>query len=165
MDENDIPSRTDTPVVISNYVDPGSYTDLALAGVLLFIPIVLLAWATIYALISVTYMVFFKKVGIASWKAWVPVYSTWIWLERAKVRGAWSLLMLVAWIPIIGPFALIAGITFAAIASYNYVKAFNKDTRGVLVGLFVFSQPIWMLVMGLDKDNLVESKLPKKYTV
>lgn len=33
----------------------------------------------------------YRKVGIATWKAWVPVYQLWPFFELGGFRGAWSL--------------------------------------------------------------------------
>ena len=38
----------------------------------------------------------FKKAGVKSWKAWIPVYNTWRLLELGGQYGWWVLLPLVA---------------------------------------------------------------------
>lgn len=55
--------------------------------------------AIIYVVTALFAMRTFRKMGIAGWKAWVPVLNTWVWLEQGKLPGAISLLLL---LPAIG---------------------------------------------------------------
>lgn len=67
----------------------------ALAAILFFIGILIFAVAAgIYVLTAFFMMRTFQKMGIAGWKAWIPVYNTWVWLEQGKLPGALALLLL-----------------------------------------------------------------------
>ena len=46
----------------------------------------------------------FKKAGIESWKAWVPVYNTWCMVEKMELKKTWFFFQL---IPIAGQFITI----------------------------------------------------------
>lgn len=86
----------------------------------------------------------FKKANIASWKAWVPGYNSWIILEMGRQPGWW---VLVALIPYIG---LVAIIVFY-IALYHIGNRFGKSGWFVLLAIFV--PFVWMLWLAFDSSR------------
>ena len=51
--------------------------------------------AGIYVLMALALSSFFKKVGVESWIAWVPIYNTWKWLEVGGQQGWLALISLI----------------------------------------------------------------------
>lgn len=83
-----------------------------------------------YLLRSITLMLFFRKVGVTPGLAWVPVYSTWKWLEVGGQNGAFALLSLI-------PYGGIATTVFLALGMYRTDIAFRKDTAWIVLGILV----------------------------
>jgi hypothetical protein len=44
-----------------------------------------------YLLYAIALMLFFRKVGVEEWIAWIPFYRYWKWLEVGGQHGAFSL--------------------------------------------------------------------------
>jgi len=59
-----------------------------------FASIAFIIGLAIYVVTAIFLMRTFEKMGIAGWKAWIPVYSTWIWLQQGGLPGALALLLL-----------------------------------------------------------------------
>jgi len=75
----------------------------------------------------------FKKAGIPTWKAWIPIYNTWVMLDVAKKPKWW---FFIQFLPIIGWF-------FSFMILIEFVKCFGKyafyqHALTVLVGMFYF---------------------------
>lgn len=150
------------------YDDPmltSGNSEAAAFVILMLMPLILLAFAGAYIFSSIAFMVFFKKIGVDAWKGWIPFYNVWLFLDHGKVRGPWSLTILASGIPYVGTLAGIAYTVFSALAAYNFQKAFNKQSNALWLLLFIFFTPVWLLILGLGKDEYDESKLPEKYTV
>lgn len=113
----------------------------AAAGVLfaLFILIV-----TMYVIVSILLGRIFKKAGVSSWKAWVPVYNTWITLELGNQKGWLALLTL---IPIINLIPTV----FLYISMYNIGLKLGKDSLFILWALFL--PLVWYAWLALDDST------------
>lgn len=85
----------------------------------------------------------FKKAGEESWKAFVPVYNNWIFLEVGGQKGYWAVLGLV---PLVG----IASVVFMIIAAIEIGKRLGKE--GVFVLLWLFVTPVWAAILAFDKS-------------
>ena len=96
---------------------------LAAYGVFLVI-VVLIA----YLLTAITLMLFFRKVGVETWIAWVPFYNHWKWLEVGGQQGWFALLTLI-------PYGSIVTTVFLAIGMHRTGIAFGKDSGRVVPGL------------------------------
>ncbi|WP_100364879.1 DUF5684 domain-containing protein [Diaminobutyricimonas aerilata] len=59
-----------------------------------FVSFLLIA-ALVYAVQAIALMFFFTKVGVEQWKAWVPFYNVWVWLEVGGQPGWLALLGLI----------------------------------------------------------------------
>ncbi|WP_323512042.1 DUF5684 domain-containing protein [Subtercola sp. RTI3] len=92
-----------------------------------------------------------KKMGDAPWKAWVPVYSKWVFLEHGGQPGWWALLSLV-------PIANYAALVLEAIAAYNLGARFAKATVGWVV-LYVFVPYVWLAMVAFD-DKAYDPSVP-----
>lgn len=101
----------------------------------------------------------FKKMGEEQWKAWVPFYNYWVFLEWGGFKGAWLLIILASFIPFIGGLAGIALTVLLAIAAYNIGKGFNKD--GVWVVLYIFLSIVWTGILAFDSSRYEPSLNPK----
>jgi hypothetical protein len=116
-------------------------TVVAAGSVVLLLVIV----AAIYVVTSLALARIFKKAGIEeSWKAWVPIYNSWILLELGGQKGYWAI---VALIPVVN---LAAGV-FMIIAMYHISLKLGKDDSFVLLAIFL--PIIWMAWLALDKST------------
>jgi hypothetical protein len=109
---------------------------LAMMG---FVAIVVIISYVVYAIFL---GMIFKKAGIESWKAWVPVYNTWLLLEMGEQPGWWSILAFI-------PFVNIVAAVFMYIAMYHIGLKFGKE--GVFVLLAIFLPIVWLIWLAVDK--------------
>ncbi len=113
----------------------------AMYGVMLF----LLGMIFItYIVVSIMLSRIFRKAGVSGWKAWIPVYNTWITLELGGQRGWWALVML---IPIIN----IAASVFLYIAMYHIGIKLGKDGAFVLWAIFL--PIVWYIWLAFDQSS------------
>lgn len=90
-------------------------------------------------------MLIFRKAGIESWKAWVPFYSQWVFLELGGQSGWMILLTLI-------PGASIVALIFIYIAAFHVGAAFSKSSAGWVV-LYVFLPVVWLAVVAFDSSR------------
>lgn len=100
----------------------------------------------------------FKKAGVAAWKAWVPVYNAWVFLELGEQKGWLSLLLLLALIPFVGLIPAIVVVVFMCIAAYKIGLNFGKE--GWFVLLYIFATPVWLIWLAVDKTAVWQSDKP-----
>ena len=112
-------------------------------GVVLVV-LYLVLLAGVYALFAWLLSRVFRKAGIPEWKAWVPVYNYWVFLELGGQQG-WIAILTV--IPVAG----IVATVFLCIAAYNIGLAFSKD--GAWVVLYIFLPWLWLAIVGLDSSR------------
>jgi small-conductance mechanosensitive channel len=126
-------------------------SNAAYAGIFIFALIFALI-ITITAYVAMAFLLgrIFKKAGIESWKAWVPVYSNWIMLELGGQKGYWAVLVLV---PIIN----IAAVVFMFIAMYHIGLNFGKE--GAFVLLAIFLPIVWYIWLAVDSSTWKGSRL------
>ena len=86
----------------------------------------------------------FIKAGVEQWKAWVPIYNTWVMLELGDQKGYWAVLML---IPIVNIVALV----FLIIAEYKIGLKLGKE--GPFVLLAIFLPIVWLIWLAFDKST------------
>jgi Family of unknown function (DUF5684) len=97
-----------------------------------------------YALNAWFLSLVFRKAGIKQWKAWVPVYNYWVFLELGGQQGWLAILVLI-------PIANVVGLVFICIAAYNVGLAFAKE--GVWVVLYIFLPWLWLAIIGFDASR------------
>lgn len=86
----------------------------------------------------------FKKAGVEQWKAWVPVYNTWVLLELGGQQGFWAILAFI-------PFVNIVAAVFAIIAMYEIGLKLQKS--GAFVILAIFLPTVWMIWLAFDSST------------
>ncbi|CAD6000342.1 DUF5684 domain-containing protein [Agreia sp. COWG] len=131
--------------MLSTYDTDGS---AAGAGVALLFALV---FSTAYiGLIAAVYVVsswflskIFVKAGEPAWKAWVPVYNSWVFLELGGFAGWW---VFVSLLPLVG----IAASVVMCIAAYNIGLRFAKT--GTWVVLFIFLPLVWWGILGFNRS-------------
>lgn len=122
-----------------------SYDSTAAAG------FSIMAFLFIFFFAIVAYVVFalllgriFKKAGLPQWKAWVPVYNNWLFLELGNQQGFWAVL---AFIPIVN----IVSAVFMYIAMYNIGLKLGKEGAFVLWGIFL--PIVWYIWLAVDDSK------------
>lgn len=122
-----------------------SASDAAAGGgvIIAILLIMLLMLIAVYVIGAIFLGMIFKKAGIESWKAWVPIYNNWVLLEMGGQQGWISLLSLV-------PGASIVTAIFMYIAMYHIAIKFGKDGTLFLL-LAIFLPIVWFIWLAVDK--------------
>ena len=118
------------------------------AAALFIFGIYFMIFAVAYVVSALLLSSLFKKVGIESWKAWVPVYNSWMFNEAGGVKGWLSLLVFLNFIPFVGWIGAIFSVVFTCIAAYRIGLGFRKD--GAWVVLYIFLPLIWLILMAVE---------------
>jgi F0F1-type ATP synthase assembly protein I len=116
-----------------------------LGGLMLFLAITLIIT---YIVVSLLLSRIFRKAGVEGWKAWVPIYNTWITYELGGQKGWWALIMLV---PVVN---LVASV-FLYIAMYEIGLKFGKDGSFVLWAIFL--PIVWYVWLAFDQSTWKQS--------
>ena len=129
----------------STYYTTSAGDTAALAGFMAF----MLTFGLIIAAASYVVSAFllsriFKKAGIEEWKAWVPVYNSWIFLELGDQKGFWAILSLIPGINFVA-------VIFMLIAAYNIGLNFQKESWFVLLAIFV--PVVWLVWLAFDSST------------
>lgn len=127
-----------------NYDPNGTAPLFGVVFALVFVFLYLVIVAGVYALFSWLLSRVFRKAGIPAWKAWVPVYNNWVFLELGGQQGWLAVLMLI-------PIANVVAVVFLCIAAYNIGLAFGKE--GAWVVLYIFIPWLWIAIIGLDSSR------------
>lgn len=127
------------------------YEATAAVGIIMFVLLLVLIIG-IVSYIACAFLMsrIFKKAGIETWKAWVPVYNSWTMLELGDQPGFWAV---VAFIP---PFS-IASAVFYYIAMYNIGLKLGKEGAFVLLAIFI--PIVWLIWLAVD-DSKWQGKEP-----
>lgn len=96
-----------------------------------------------YIVSSIFLGLVFKKAHQKAWKAWVPVYNSWVTLELGGQRGFWAILLLI-------PLVNFVAAVFLYIAFYHIGLRLGKDPAFVL--LAIFFPLIWVIWLAVDKS-------------
>ncbi len=120
----------------------------AVAGILIF--------SVVFAIIIYVVFAFFlsrvfKKAGLEAWKAWVPVYNQWLFLELGGQKGWIVLLAFLGIIPIIGGIGGLVAFVFSCIAAYHIGEKFGKESWWVV--LYIFVSPVWLGILAFDSSK------------
>ena len=96
-----------------------------------------------YVLYGIALSMFFRKVGVESWIAWVPYYRYWKWLEVEGQPGAYALFGIVSVLQIVTSIFLYIGM-------WSTGKAFGKDVGMLILGIFLpFA---WLFVLASKNE-------------
>jgi hypothetical protein len=119
----------------------------AIAALIMFTFIFIIIF---YILISIMLARIFRKAGVEGWKAWVPVYNTWVTLEIGGQKGWWALLLFI-------PIANIIATVFLYIAMYNIGLHLNKEDYFILWAIFL--PVVWYAWLAYDNSTWNTSKV------
>lgn len=119
--------------------------------------VVLFTFGTVLVLFFMIFLVInivamwklFAKAGEPGWKSLIPIYNSWIFLRLGDQPGWWAVAGL---IPPLGIVTLILSI----IAAHRIGLKLSKPDWWVI--LYIFVQPIWMLVLAFDKSTWNDTK-------
>jgi hypothetical protein len=95
-----------------------------------------------YVLIAIPLAVIFGKAGMPKWKAWVPFYSTYLWLQLGGQNGWWTLGSLV-------PGGGYVTSVFLFIGMYRQGIAYGKDGAFLVLGIFL--PIVWLFMIAYGK--------------
>ncbi len=142
--EPNMDTVTTTHNLVNSTMSTTTSTDL-LGFFAAFIGIILLVALASYAISAFLLSRIFKKAGIEAWKAWVPFYNIWVFLEIGKQKG-WYLLL--NFVPFVGSLIFLI---FYIMAAYNIGKSLGKD--GIFVLWAVFIPVVWYIWLGFDNST------------
>jgi hypothetical protein len=125
--------------------DPAEQSPGALLAIAAVFIISLIFAVAGYLVVSWFLMRIFRKAGVEGWKAWVPFYNSWIFLELGGQQGWLILLHLV-------PGGGIVATIFGYIASYHVGASFSKPGAGWVV-LYIFLPFIWLAIVAFDNSR------------
>ncbi|MBW9095318.1 FHA domain-containing protein [Microbacterium jejuense] len=100
----------------------------------------LLLSAAVYVWIALALSAVFRKSGVESWKAWVPILNSVVLLQLAGFSGWW---LLIAFVPVLGALVLVVVFVFVV---YRLSVAFGFGVGMTVLGILVF--PVWASVIG-----------------
>ncbi|MET1019770.1 MAG: DUF5684 domain-containing protein [Microterricola sp.] len=101
--------------------------------------IALLLSLAFYVWASAALAAVFRKLGEPGWKAWVPVYSSFVLFRLGGVAPFWAITL---FLPLIN----IVGFVFSIIAIHSISKQFGKGTGFTVLGVLL--TPIWSSILG-----------------
>jgi hypothetical protein len=141
---------------LDHYYGTNAYYGLDLLLGILFAAIYVVFFLAFYALNAWFLSKVFYKAGIKRWKAWVPVYNYWVFLELGGQQGWLAILALI-------PIANIVAWVFMCIAAYNIGIAFAKESAWVV--LYIFLPWLWLAIIGFDSSRWEpwRSPVPPRY--
>lgn len=114
-------------------------------GSILFVTIGLLILSSGYLITSWFLMRIFKKANVAAWKAWIPFYNEWIFLQMGGQPG-W--IVLLQFVPMLG----IVTTVFLAIAAVHLAASFAKQGVGWLI-LYILLPVVWLAILAFDRSR------------
>ena len=118
------------------------------AGLALFSGFFLVIWLALVVVMVVSMWKIFEKAGVEGWKALIPIYNYWTLCEIVGKPGWWSLVFLLAFIPVLGP---IASLVVSVVIALELVKSFGKEPVWALILIIVPIVGFPMLGFGPDK--------------
>lgn len=121
-----------------------------LVGIAVALAVYGLLGVIVYVAYSITLMAFFRKIGVPGWKAWVPIYNVWTFLEAGGQKGYWALFSLIG-------LSIVPAI-FMIMAAIDFQRAFRKDTMWTV--LFILATPVWCGMLGWGRDPFDPSAMP-----
>jgi hypothetical protein len=113
-----------------------------------FLGVVLVIGLILYAVFSFFLGKIFKKAGEDAWKAWVPIYGSWVFLELGGQKGWLALLFLAGLIPFVGWIGSLVATVFLCIAAYHIGKKLQKEDWFVV--LYILVSPVWIIWLAMD---------------
>lgn len=125
------------------------YEDSSRSGGSLETLVVIVVYLGIYAFTSYLLGRIFAKAGEKPWKAWVPIYNTWMIFKL----GGYSPWMV--FIPFVNVIVYLA-------AHYKIGKNLGKSGWFLLLALFLY--PVWLAWLALDNSAWTGNEAPAQPT-
>ena len=113
----------------------------AFSGLMVFLFVMILI---AYVIMAFLLSRIFRKAGVEGWKAWVPIYNTWVTYELGGQKGWWALIMLV-------PVLNVVASVFLYIAMYEIGLKFSKEGYFVLWAIFL--PIVWYVWLAFDQST------------
>ena len=135
----------------SSYSYSSSYSSGDTAATFAILGFALVFTLVIYVIFSFLLGKLFKKAGIEAWKAWVPIYNQWVFLELGGQKGWIALLSLANVIPLVGWIGAIVTLVYSCIAALKIGRGFGKEDWWVV--LYIFASPIWVGIIAFDDSK------------
>lgn len=137
-----------------NPLPPNSHEVFAFGGLLaaffaIYVLILVIVAVGSYVLYALALSMFFRKVGVEPWIGWVPVYSTWKWLEVGGQPGWIAVFSLV-------PYGGVVTSVFVYIGMWRSNIAFRQTTGMFVLGIFL--PFVWLFIMA-SKTSVYEPDL------
>lgn len=101
--------------------------------------IALLLSLAFYVWASAALAAVFSKLGEPGWKAWVPVYSSFVLFRLGGVAPLWAITLFL-------PLVNVVGFVFSIFAIHSISKQFGKGTGFTVLGVLL--TPIWSSILG-----------------
>ncbi|WP_157509622.1 DUF5684 domain-containing protein [Leifsonia sp. Root4] len=101
--------------------------------------IALLLSLAFYVWASAALAAVFSKLGEPGWKAWVPVYSSFVLFRLGGVAPLWAITL---FLPLIN----VVGFVFSILAIHSISKQFGKGAGFTVLGVLL--TPIWSSILG-----------------
>lgn len=145
----------------SSYYDTAGVMGGILAGLMVFVGVILLIALVVGIISIVGQWKVFKKAGQPGWPALIPIYNVYMLCKISGVNPWWILIVCVSpilgVIPILGPVLVMAvSIYFSILLFVSLAQSFGKDT-GWAIGLY-FLNPFFMLALGIGKSEYLGPK-------
>lgn len=116
-----------------------------------------------YAISAYLLSTVFRKAGIARWKAWVPFYNHYIFLEMGGFSGWWVLLNILLPAQLFGWIAGLGFTVLLVVAAYRIGLDFQKPSKGWGVLYFLFPA-VWCAIIGFDSSYYQGTPYHVKYS-
>ncbi|HEY9423336.1 MAG TPA: DUF5684 domain-containing protein, partial [Microterricola sp.] len=107
--------------------------------------IALLLSLAFYVWASAALAAVFGKLGERGWKAWVPVYNSFVLFRLGGVAPLWAITL---FLPLIN----IVGFVFSIFAIHSISKQFGKGAGFTVLGVLLM--PIWSSILGWGRASV-----------
>lgn len=108
--------------------------------------IALLLSLAFYVWASAALAAVFSKLGEPGWKAWVPVYSSFVLFRLGGVAPLWAITLFL-------PLVNVVGFVFSIVAIHSISRQFGKGAGFTVLGVLL--TPIWSSILGWGRAEAV----------
>ena len=126
------------------YYDGGDYSHLFLITIITTLLITAGAGVVAWLVTSIALSMFFNRVGVDTWKAWIPFYNLYMWLRVGGQNGHWIWLALI-------PYASVVPSIFIYIGMWRTQFAFARGRDVGLLILGIFFPFVWLFIIANSK--------------
>lgn len=115
---------------------------------------------SLYIIWSMSLTQVFDKLGLESWKAYIPFYNIYLVVKKAGLKDIY---LLGIFLPLFGKLGFISFYVYLMYISVFLAKRFGKKKE--FLGKMLMAPPIYMREMGKDRssyDNVKDAKIEDK---